>query len=155
MPEQKESWFDRLLRRLLPARLRTAEVLLVMRYVVLGGLTFLVNNGLFILLHGLLRWAETPANLAAVILAVVFAYLGSKWFVFRTRCKDRKDLLREAVAFFSARAVTMVLEIGGFELLVRLAGLDPYWTKLGLTILIILLNYVFSKLFVFRQGDKG
>jgi len=151
LPEKKNNiWAERLL-RLLPKRLRTPNILEFIRYAVIGTLTFLLNNGLFNLLHSALHWEENLSNVISVFVSVVFAYLGSKWFVFLTHCKDKRALLREAFSFFSARAVTMVIEIGGLYLLVTRAGLPAVWIKLGLTVLVILLNYIFSKLFVFRK----
>ena len=152
MPDMIGTRADRLMFRVLPARLRTQGFLEAVRYVVIGGLTFIVSNGLFALMYNALHWNHTLSNVIAVVCAVIFAYLTNKKFVFRTRCENKRDLFREALTFFSARAVTFVLEIGGLELLVRAAGLSPNWSKLGLTVLVILINYIFSKLFVFRKG---
>ena len=157
MREDEIKGAQRLINRL-PARARTPGFLRLIRYAVAGGLTFVVNIGLYALLRESLGWEVTPANIVAVLCAVVFAYLVNKWFVFKTRCPNRKELFREALSFFSARAATMLLEIGGVFLLVdlvrlhELIGLRDFWIKAALTVLVVLLNYVFSKWFVFRKA---
>ena len=139
----------------LPAWTRTTEVRRMARYLVAGGLTTVVNFGIFALLHGRLGWGENRSNVIAVICAVLFAYFINKWFVFHTRCSSVRELIREAFSFFAARGVTMVLEIGGVFLFVTWGGLPAYWTKLGITLVIVLLNYIFSKLFVFKGKDSA
>lgn len=123
-------------------------------YCIAGGLTFLVNIGLFELLYYVLDINKTIANVIAVASAVVFAYVANKLFVFRTRCKSIYDLFREMVSFFAARGVTMLIEIGGGVLLMDVFKLDERWSKIGLTILVIILNYVFSRLFVFHKRSE-
>ena len=146
-------WSARM-QRCLPKRLRTPGFFEFIRYAVIGGLTTAVNFGLSALLYGALKWDENLSNVIAVVCAVIFAYLANKWFVFRTRCTGRRDLLREAFSFFSARAATMLLEIGGLFLLVTKAGLPFFWIKAALTVLVVLINYVFNKRRVFHTGGS-
>ncbi len=151
MRQDTRSYRTCLLRHL-PAWAVTPGFLQFVRYVLVGGFTTAINVGLMALLHGGLHWNENLSNVISVVCAVLFAYLASKWFVFRTHCVSKGDFVREMLTFFSARAVTMLVEIGGLFLLVTQAGLPWFWIKLALTILVIVLNFVFSKLFVFRPG---
>ncbi|MCL2747924.1 MAG: GtrA family protein [Oscillospiraceae bacterium] len=140
----------RLLDRL-PAWAQAPEFLRFVRYAAMGGLTTAVNLGVFVLLREALRWDQNLSNIIAVVVAVLFAYFTNKWFVFKTRCQNKRDLLREAASFFSGRAVTMAMEAGGFLLLDMLTGLPDFWKKAPVTVVAILLNYLFSKRFVFRK----
>lgn len=137
-----------------PSRLsslvKTPEFLRLVRYGVTGVITTVINIGLFTLLYERWGWNENVSNIIAIFFAVLFAYLASKWFVFRTRCENRLDLVREAVSFLSARAVTMALELGGIFVFVTLLGWPGFWVKAALTVIVVSLNYVFSKLFVFK-----
>ena len=149
--QENAGWIQRLI-GLLPERARTPEFLRFIRYLVIGGLTTGVNYGVFVLLLVVLGWEENASNIVAVVCSVVFAYLTNKRFVFRTHCNSAKDLLREAFSFFSARAATIALEIAGVYLLVTLAGLPVFGTKAVLTVLIVLLNYIFSR-WIFKNRN--
>ena len=145
----RSTWAERM-ERCLPKRLRTPGVFEFLRYAVIGGLTFLLSNGLFILMYNALGWNDSLSKVLSELFAILFAYGANKRFVFRTHCKDRRDLFREVFSFFSARAATFALGIGAYELMVRLTGLSPNISQLISTVLVILLNYVFSKRLVFR-----
>jgi putative flippase GtrA len=149
-----DKWWNRLA-GWLPSWARTAEVSRLVRYALVGGLTFALNMALLALLREPLGWRRSDfldnlANILSTACAVVFNYVCSKRFVFRTRCDSRGDLLREMFSFFGVRSATLLLDAGGYYLLVTLTGLSAYWSKLALFAAVLLLNYVFSKLFVFK-----
>ncbi|MDR2671069.1 MAG: GtrA family protein [Oscillospiraceae bacterium] len=135
MPGKRETW----------ARL--------LRYGVVGGLTTAVNWGLFTLLYTAWQMNENLSNAISVVCAVCFAYLANKHFVFRTRCADRRALAREALSFFSARAATMLFELGGVFVFVTLIGWtdQAFWVKGAVNVVVILLNYILSQRLVFQK----
>ena len=157
MTEEGSTLKQRLIGRL-PPRLRGHEFLRFLRYLVAGGLTTAVNLGVFTLLYHLLHVEFNMSNIVAVLCSVVFAYAVNKRFVFRTHCVNRLEFFREALSFFSARAITIVLEIGGGYFLVdimdlhNMLGLDEFWIKTALTVIVVLLNYLLSKVLVFRKS---
>ena len=129
------------------------------RYVIAGGLTTLVNYAAFILLQKAFGVPYDRANAAAWVLAVAFAFAVNKAFVFRSRAW-RGVWMREAAVFFAGRAFTGLVEIAGLPLLVR-AGLDEVWfgvealpAKVIVTVVVQVLNYVFSAAFAFRGENK-
>ena len=129
----------------------------VMRYLIAGALTTLVNYVVYILLVGLI--GITWANAVAWVCAVAFAYWINKLFVFQSRAW-RGVWLKEAVSFFLGRAATGVLEIAGLPLLVS-AGLDATWfgveglpAKVIITVVVQVLNYVFSACLAFRKKKE-
>ena len=119
------------------------------RYAVIGVLTTAVSFGTLWAFAKLLD--PNLANALSVVCAVAFAYVANKLFVFRTHCATRAELLREALSFFAARGVTMLLEIGGFSLLYEVFHAPYMLAKVFISVLILVLNYVFSKLLVFRK----
>ena len=139
-------------------------------YLIAGGLTTLVNYILFfaiLLLLGtefnlaamLSEKSGNPAvfniaNTTAVIGAVVFAYFINKLMVFQTKCENFRALMREILAFFASRGVTMLFEIGACAFLVTLLGFPEFSTKLAVTVVVILLNYLLSVTIVFRKKEK-
>jgi putative flippase GtrA len=153
-----DKWWARLT-GWLPAWARTDEVSRLVRYALVGGLTFALNMALLALLREPLGWQASDlldnlANIFSTVCAVVFNYALSKRFVFRSRCGSRRALLREMLSFFGARGVTLLLDAGGYLLLVTALGASAYWSKLALFFVVLLLNYVFSKVFVFKQRTE-
>ncbi len=119
------------------------------RYAVIGVLTTVVSFGTLWLAARVLD--PNIANVVSVVCAVLFAYVANKLFVFRTHCATRRELLREALSFFAARGVTMLIEVGGFSLLYEILHINYMLAKVCISVLILVLNYVFSKLLVFRK----
>ena len=91
------------------------------------------------------------ANVLSWIAAVTFAYVCNRVFVFRSHSRN---ILREAAAFYSARLGTLLTEMIFMFLLVTVLGLNDKIIKLAMQFVVIALNYVFSKLFVFREDEE-
>ena len=97
------------------------------------------------------------ANLLSWICAVLFAFVTNKLFVFRSRSWKSEILWPELWKFISARIVTGVIEIIAVPTLVAIGldqeifGIAGSWAKVVVSVAVVILNYVFSKLFVFRK----
>lgn len=125
-----------------------------MRYLVFGGLTTIVNIIIFTLTHDLIDLSTTISNIIAWIIAVIFAYLTNKFFVFRTKAKDKKDLVREFSSFFGARVVTLVIETIFLNIFIDILGFNSILMKVISNIIVIILNFIFSKIFIFKKENK-
>lgn len=126
----------------------------MVRYVFFGGCTTLVNLvSFFILRHAGVEL--TIANIISVILAIIFAYLVNSKYVFQDKCETLRDHIRPFCKFISARLVTMVIEVGGVWLLVEAAGMMDMAGKFIIQFIVLILNYIFSKFFVFTTGRKN
>ena len=123
----------------------------LIRYGIIGVLTTFVNFFIFYLLNTLLLFDPNISNILSVISSVIFAYITNKLFVFRSHCSNFRALLREALSFFSARAVTMLIEVGGVFLATLFFHFDAMISKIIINIVVLILNYVFSKCFVFQK----
>lgn len=95
------------------------------------------------------------AGIIAWVAAVAFAYITNRQFVFSDRAHGAKGIVLECGRFVGARVLTGVIEILGVPVLIILGlkaqifGLDV--AKLVVSVIVIVLNYVFSKLFVFKE----
>lgn len=120
----------------------------VVRYVFFGGCTTGVNVVSFFLLRkaGL---RLNIANLISIILAVLFAYVVNSKYVFQDPCKKLQDHIRPFLKFISARAVTMVIELGGVWLLAGKLKFPEMPGKVFIQVIVLVLNYLFSKFLVF------
>ena len=126
----------------------------VVRYVFFGGCTTLVNLISFYVLRKL-RVGLNIANVISIILAILFAYVVNSRFVFQYKCQTLADHIRPFCKFISARLMTMVIEVGGVWLLVAKLGMNDMVGKFATQFIVLILNYVFSKFFVFTTGKKN
>ncbi|NSG39445.1 GtrA family protein [Blautia obeum] len=125
----------------------------VIRYVFFGGFTTLVNLVCFFVLRkcGL---ELNIANLISIITAILFAYVVNSRFVFQDKCETLRDHFRPFCKFISARLVTMVIEVGGVWLLVEVCKMNDMVGKFITQFIVLALNYIFSKFFIFTTGKK-
>lgn len=91
------------------------------------------------------------ANVLSWIAAVTFAYITSRIYVFQSK---RKDCLQEATAFYSSRMLTLFMDMAIMFVMVTLCGVNDKLAKLVVQVVVIVANYIFSKLFVFRVSKK-
>ena len=125
----------------------------VIRYVFFGGCTTLVNLVCFFVLRKC-RVELNIANLISIITAILFAYVVNSRYVFQDKCETFKDHIRPFCKFISARLVTMVIEVGGVWLLVEVCKMNDMAGKFITQFMVLALNYIFSKFFVFTTGKS-
>lgn len=90
------------------------------------------------------------ANVISWIAAVTFAYITNRKFVFESK---NPDMLKEAAAFVGARVVTLLMDMFCMFIIVTCMGLSDKIAKLMVQVIVIVANYVFSKIFVFRKKE--
>lgn len=123
------------------------------RYIFWGAASSILN----IALYSLLVYAGINyqlANFATLITVKLFCYITNKLFVFHTKCENIRELLAEILKFFAARMMTFLMDYFGLILLVEKIGADKFVSKIFLTILVIIVNYCLSKVFVFRTRHE-
>jgi putative flippase GtrA len=123
------------------------------RYLIVGVLTTLVDMGVFALATGVMDMPVNAGNIISIIVAILFAYIANKLVVFRARSPDRRGLFLEFAKFIGARLITMALEVGVVWLIAGAAGGDKYAAKAIALVLVIISNYILSKLIVFRRAQ--
>ena len=87
----------------------------------------------------------------AWVVAVIFGYVVNKVFVFHTHCKTTAELLRAFFGFITMRLVSFGMELVLMFLTVEVLGLNDLAMKLIINVVVIILNYLFSKLFIFKK----
>ncbi len=135
-------------------KLSDPKVRHIVLYLIFGGLTTVVNFGCYTAFTRLWHWEETFANVVAVFISVVFAFVVNKVFVFQSKVDGLGALCRETLRFFGARGLTIVLDIAGLFVFHNVLGINDLLVKIVLTVLIILLNYLISKFFVFKKATS-
>lgn len=120
-------------------------------YLFVGVATTVVNYVVYYLATRMLSMGVMAGTWTAWVAAVAFGYVANKAFVFHTHCDGALALLREALGFFSMRLVSLGMETVLMYLTVTVLGLNDLVMKLVINIVVIILNYVFSKLFIFKK----
>ena len=123
----------------------------LVRYLLVGVATTLVNYVAYFLATRTAGLSVMAGTWVAWVIAVAFSYVANKLFVFKTHCPDTGALLREAGGFFAMRLVSLGMETVLMFLLVEVLHLNDLAMKLLVNIVVIILNYVFSKLFIFKK----
>ncbi len=126
----------------------------VIMYIIFGVLTTLVNLIISFLLEGLLNVDGAWASAIGIICSVLFAYFTNRKWVFNTKAKGFKENFNEFIKFILGRAVTMVIEQGGVIIFYSVMKLPFMPVKLALTIIVIILNFFFSKFFAFKEKKQ-
>lgn len=124
-------------------------------YVFFGGLTTLLNIAAYWALTRLFPLSVSAATALAWVISVLFAYVTNRIWVFQSKQHTAAGILKEAGAFFLARAATGLMDVGIMALFVDHLHWSDLPVKLASNVLVIILNYVFSKLLVFRKERKA
>ena len=126
----------------------------VVTYLVFGVLTTVVNYAIYLPCLNILGLAAAVSNCIAWVAAVIFAFVTNKPFVFGSHDWSMKTVVPEFTKFIATRISSGVLET--LILLVAvdtLGGNGNIW-KLVTQVLVIIINYVGSKLLVFRKKEQ-
>lgn len=116
-------------------------------YIIFGILTTVVDWIVYYILSGL-GVNYIINSIISWTLAVLFAFITNKLFVFDS--KRLKNIFRELVLFVLSRLSTLVINLAGMYVLISLLKLNEFISKAILSILVVILNYIFSKLFIFK-----
>ncbi len=125
----------------------------IINYLIFGVLTTIVNFVLYTIFVTIFHIDYMISTIVAQIVAIIFAYVTNKLFVFQSKNLTKKELTQEIISFFTCRGISLLLDMGFMYLFVDIFHLNEVIMKLVSNILIIIANYVFSKLFIFKRGE--
>ena len=150
--------FDRImrlpiLRRFEPFYKKHKEGLL---YLFFGGVTTLVSFFVFWFFDAVCDLDPLLANLISWIIAVAVAYITNRTWVFAVHAAGARAISLEILSFYMSRVATFLLEEAILLVFVTWLDLPSMPVKIAASVLVVLLNYVFSKIFVFKKsGEKS
>lgn len=122
----------------------------IILYVVFGGLTTIVNFIVFFSLN-MFGMNYLMRNAIAIIVSIMFAYITNKICVFNTESNSIKSIVLEFTKFISCRGFSALCDMFCMYVIVSLMNLSEIFAKIVTGIIVILLNYVFSKYFIFKK----
>ena len=120
-------------------------------YIVFGVCTTLVNIITYIGLAKFMGINSFKANVIAWIISVLFAYVTNKIWVFKSYDYRLECLMKEIISFVSARAVSGLLDIAIMFVFVQQLLMNDIVVKLASNVLVVILNYIFSKIYIFKK----
>lgn len=128
--------------------LKYKEVIL---YLVFGGLTTLVNIVSYAIFARTMHMDTVAATAMAWLISVVFAYVTNKIFVFESKTDTFAMLVKECVSFLGCRFATGIMDIAIMYISVDIMHFNDIVMKIFSNVLVVILNYIFSKLFIFKK----
>lgn len=120
-------------------------------YLFFGGLTFVVSIATYALFNIVCGMNELLANILSWFIAVYFAYMTNRNYVFRVKYRDIKRHFRQIGDFFSARVLTLLLEELILFIFITKLRMRSMPVKIGAQVVVIVSNYLLSKLYIFKQ----
>ncbi|MBQ6634232.1 MAG: GtrA family protein [Ruminococcus sp.] len=168
MEKEKKDIFDRMmgwgfLKTFEPFYKAHKEVLL---YLFFGGLTTVVSVIFFAIPMNMLDLGEgkllgftidydvTISNVISWVCAVTFAYVTNRTWVFEDKAHGAKPVAVECAAFFAGRLFTLVVETLLLNVMTTTLKMQEIIAKIIVSIVTIILNYIISKLFVFKKEKE-
>ena len=128
-----------------------------MRYLVFGVLSTIVNIVTAALTYYVIfakLSEEVKVNLStiiAIIAAWIFAYVTNKLYVFDSKTNTIKELMKEFGAFVGCRIVTAIVELIIMNVFVTKLEFNYIIMKIISNVIVIILNFIFSKLLIFKK----
>jgi putative flippase GtrA len=124
-------------------------------YLFVGVFTTIINFAMYYLLVYTILNPNNPielqvANIVSWICAVSFAYVANRKAVFKS---NEKNIKKEVVKFFGARVVTLVFDMLFMFITVSVFKINDKIMKILSNVFVTILNYVLSKIFVFKKKD--
>lgn len=119
-------------------------------YGIFGVLTTVVNIVIFMLLDRL----AIPYSIGTIIawfISVLFAFYTNKKYVFKSNNTSTEAITKEVTAFYSSRILSLFIDLGLMFLLINILGLSNLISKILSNIVVIVVNYILSKLFIFKK----
>ena len=123
-------------------------------YLFWGGVAFVLSMVLFYIFANMMMMDEQIANVITWIICVIFTYVTNRTFVFKSKIKGAKAIAKEFSEFTTARLATLVLENIVLFICVDLLLWHNMIAKLIGQFLVIVSNYVLSKLWIFKKKDN-
>lgn len=122
-------------------------------YLIFGGLTTVVNIVVFYLFDSVFEVHYLIANAIAIVVSILFAFFTNKKYVFKSSTPTFQLWVKEFSLFVSFRLLSAVFDMGSMLLLVDGLNLNANVAKIITQFIVVVLNYAFSKFFIFKQGE--
>ncbi len=118
-------------------------------YLIVGVLTTIISIATFAGCYRKLKMSTVLSNIISWVIAVAFAYVANKIFVFQSPSWEMSVVIKEIIGFVSARLLTLGFDIAFIYITVDKLHWNDILCKIGSNVVVMIVNYVASKLFIF------
>lgn len=131
-------------------KLFTREIIM---YLIAGVLTTIVNIISYHIFCNVMGIESLVSNGIAWVLSVLFAYVANDKFVFVQEKMTKQEEFKKFIKFITARLFSFGVDEAGMFLLVDIVFLYNLAAKIIMNVIVVILNYIFSKLFIFKNKE--
>ena len=94
-------------------------------------------------------------NFIAWFLSVLFAFVTNKLFVFNSKSLDKKVIMKEVISFFFFRILSLGIDMAGMYICISMMNMNRMISKVLMNVVVIVANYIFSKIFIFKKKETN
>lgn len=123
----------------------------VIMYIIFGILTTVVNIVIYYICAHIINMNTMVSTGTAWVISVLFAYITNRKYVFESNNVGMEAILKEIISFFSCRLATGILDMAIMYIFVDILHFADLPIKVFSNIIVIVLNYIASKLIIFRK----
>ncbi len=122
-------------------------------YLFFGGLSFIVSVATYASFNVTCGMSAVVANIWSWIITVMFAFLTNRVWVFASPTETVMEFIKQMISFYAGRVLTLVIEEVILYVFIDLLGGNSIVVKIIAQIIVIVLNYVISKLLIFKKSE--
>ena len=123
-------------------------------YVIFGVLTTIINLTSYYFFSKIININYLISNIISWIISVIFSYITNKLYVFNSKDKSKDIIIKEFIKFVNCRLTSGIIEMILLFLLVDIIKVNDVISKLVIGVIVVILNFIFSKLFVFKKLNQ-
>ena len=120
-------------------------------YLFFGVCTTAVNIVTYYISAHILSLSVILSTCLAWVISVIFAYLTNKWWVFESKSLRLKAVVQEFLSFTGCRLFTGACDLLIMFIFVDCLGVNDLFVKIASNVLVVVLNYIFSKMIIFKR----
>lgn len=123
----------------------------LINYAIFGVATTIINIVVYAVTYNGLGISNVTSNIIAWIVSVLFAFVTNKLLVFESKSMEAKVVLYEAFTFFGCRLATGIMDVAIMYVTVDVLKANSTLMKCLSNVIVIVANYVASKLVIFKS----
>ncbi|MEG2348021.1 MAG: GtrA family protein [Clostridia bacterium] len=124
----------------------------IINYLIFGLLTTIVNFTIYFIFANFFKLDELVSNCIAWFISILFAYITNKLIVFESKPKKKTIILKQITLFVASRLLSgLICDIIIFGFMIKVLKINDIIVKVITQIIVIVLNYLSSKLVIFKK----
>lgn len=126
----------------------------IISYLIFGVATTIVSIISYFIFAKLFNINPIISNILSWIVSVLFAYITNRKYVFESKITNKKEIAKEMISFFGCRIFSGIIDTGMFTIMIEMIGINDGIAKIITQVVVIVLNYILSKLITFRKKEE-